>query len=189
MVWISLFTRKLVRVYELRVVMIRGQPLWPRFLPTNWVINFATLGPVGRVKRAPGTFGSLAGLLYFTVFFSPLSWWLVVLLSLPPLYLAVALCGEAEFRLGQRDPGMVVLDEFVVMPLCFLGWETLPAAPWVVFLTGFALFRLFDVTKPLGISRLQNLPGGWGVVLDDVAAAFAACASLHGVGWVYSHWF
>jgi phosphatidylglycerophosphatase A len=174
--------------------MIRGQPLWPRFLPTNWVLNFATLGPVGRIKRAPGTFGSLAGLLYFTVFFALLPWWLVLVLSLPPLYLAVALCGEAEFRLGQRDPGMVVLDEFVVMPLCFLGWQALPSewshdAPWAVFLTGFALFRLFDVSKPLGISRLQNLPGGWGVVVDDVAAALAACASLHGLGWVWSRWF
>jgi len=157
------------------------------------VLNFATLGPVGRIKRAPGTFGSLAGLLYFTVFFAPLSWWLVVVLSLPPLYLAVALCGEAEFRLGQRDPGMVVLDEFVVMPLCFLGWHFLPLewvrnGPWAVFLAGFALFRLFDISKPLGIGRLQALPGGWGVVADDVAAALAACASLHGLGWAWSHW-
>lgn len=173
--------------------MLRGQILWPRFLPTPWVVNFATVGPVGRVKKAPGTFGSLAGLLYFTVFFATLPWWVVVLLSLPALYLAVAMCGEAEFRLGQRDPGMVVLDEFVVMPLCFLGWQYLPEkwctdARWAIFLGGFALFRLFDISKPLGISRLQDLPGGWGVVADDVAAALVSCASLHALGWAWTQW-
>lgn len=173
--------------------MMRGQPVWPRLLPTAWVVNLAMLGPVGRVKRGPGTAGSAVGLLYFTVFFAWLPAWGILLASLPMLYLAVAICGEAEFRLGQRDPGGVVLDEFVVMPLCFLGWRALPGAwieqgGWIVFLAGFALFRLFDIAKPLGISRLQNLPGGWGVVADDFAAALAACATLHAAGWAWLRW-
>lgn len=177
--------------------MIRGQPVWPRFLPTSWVVNIAMLGPVGRVRRGPGTAGSFAGLLYFTVFFAPLptaqAWWLTLLMSAPMLYLAVAFCGEAEFRLGQRDPGGVVLDEFVVMPLCFLGWQWLPApwvadARWAIFLGGFALFRVYDIAKPFGISRLQNLPGGWGVVADDVAAALAACLTLHMIGYGWAQW-
>jgi phosphatidylglycerophosphatase A len=172
--------------------MIRGQPLWPKFLPTPWVVNLAMLGPLGRVRRGPGTVGSLAGLLYFVVFFATLpashAWWLTILLSLPGLYLAVAICGEAEFRLGQRDPGGVILDEFVVMPLCFIGWQWLPASwvndwPWAILLGGFGLFRFFDIAKPLGIARLQSLPGGWGVVADDFAAALASCATLHAVGW------
>ena len=53
------------------------------------------------------------------------------------------------------------------------------APPWAIFLTGFALFRLFDIVKPFGIRRLQNLPDGWGVVADDVAAALATAATLH----------
>lgn len=170
-----------------------GQPLWPRFLPTPWVVNLAMVGPVGRVRRGPGTAGSFAGLLYFTVFFAGLPWWLVILMSLPALYFAVAICGEAEFRLGQRDPGGVVLDEFVVMPLCFLAWPALPAVwvadwRWAIFLGGFAVFRLFDIAKPLGISRLQELPGGWGVVADDVAAALATCVTLHAAGWAWMTW-
>ncbi len=177
--------------------MIRGQPVWPRFLPTRWVVEMATLGPVGRVRRGPGTVGSLAGLLYFTVFFGVLppahAWWLTIVMSLPALYLAVAICGEAEFRLGQRDPGSVVLDEFVVIPLCFIGWHWLPAVwvaewRWAIFLGGFALFRFFDILKPLGIARLQSLPGGWGVVADDLAAALATCASLHLLGWGWGLW-
>jgi len=172
--------------------MIIGQPIWPRLLSSRWVVALATLGPVGKVKKAPGTWGSLAGLFYFTVFFEPLSWWLALLLTLPMLYLAVAICGEAEVRLGLRDPGMVILDEFVVMPLCFLGWQALPDlpdrwsihTPWIIFLIGFGFFRLYDITKPLGISRLQTLSSGWGVVADDVAAALATCATLHTLGWV-----
>ena len=53
--------------------MTPGQPLWPRFLPSAWVINIAMLGPVGRVRRGPGTAGSFAGLLYFTVLFAGLA--------------------------------------------------------------------------------------------------------------------
>jgi phosphatidylglycerophosphatase A len=172
--------------------MMRGQPVWPRFFPTAWVVAIATLGPVGRLRQGPGTAGAFAGLLYFTVLFAKMPGWLVVLASLPMLYLAVAFCGEAEFRLGQRDPGCIVLDEFVVMPLCFIAWSALPVEwvrqwPWAIFLGGFALFRLFDIAKPFGISRLQNLPAGWGVVADDVAAALATCATLHGLGlfWTF----
>lgn len=166
--------------------MTLSHPVWSRFLPVGLVLGLATLGPLGRRCRAPGTWGSVAGLLYFTVFYYQLSVWAALLCSLPLLYLAVGICGEAQFRLGQRDPGMVILDEFVAMPLCFLGWPALLAVapPWAIFLTGFALFRLFDIVKPFGIGALQRLPAGWGVVADDVAAALATCATLHALGWV-----
>lgn len=165
------------------------QPIWPRFLPTHLVLTLARLGPVGRRLPAPGTWGSVAGLLYFTVFFYPFGAVATLLLSVPTCYLAVALCGEAEFRLGRKDPGEVILDEFVVMPLCFLGWRSLvgPLPPWAVFLAGFALFRFFDILKPLGIRRLQDLPGGWGVVVDDVAAALVSCAVLHTAKLLWLH--
>jgi phosphatidylglycerophosphatase A len=165
------------------------QPIWPRFLPTHVVLNIARLGPIGPRLPAPGTWGSVAGMLYFTVFFYPLGAVATVLLSLVTCYFAVALCGEAEFRLARKDPGEVILDEFVVMPLCFLGWRYLvvPWPPWAVFLTGFALFRFFDILKPLGINKLQDLPGGWGVVVDDVAAALAACATMHVAKLIWLH--
>jgi len=161
------------------------QPIWPRFLPTRLVVNVATLGPIGRELKAPGTWGSLAGLLYFLLFFfdlNPVAYTLLVLIT---CYLAVAFCGEAEFRLARKDPGMVILDEFVAMPLCFIAWRALlPVAPkWAIFLAGFALFRLFDILKPLGIRKLQDLPNGWGVVIDDLAAALATCATLHLIAW------
>ena len=161
------------------------QPIWPRFLPTSTVLACATLGPIGRKLPAPGTWGSVAGLLYFTVFFFPFGVIGTIFFSAIGAYFAVALCGEAEFRLGRKDPGEVILDEFVAMPLCFIGWRQLAEGlvpnswEWVIFLVGLGLFRFFDILKPFGIRRLQDLPAGWGVVVDDVVAALAACATMH----------
>jgi len=163
-------------------------PKWPRALPTWFVVGVATLGPIGMKLPAPGTWGSLAGLLYFTVFFYPLGLVSTLLVTAVALYLAVGFCGEAAERMGRTDPGEVNLDEFVVMPLCFLGWHAVARAgwpTWAILLAGFALFRFYDILKPLGISRLQSWPAGWGIVVDDVAAALAACATLHLAAWLW----
>jgi phosphatidylglycerophosphatase A len=145
------------------------------------------------MRSAPGTWGSVAGLLYFTTFFANpegLGDVGLVLFGLVGLYFSVAICGEAEFRLGERDPGKVVLDEFVAVPLCFIGWTRFAevAPNWAVFLAGFGLFRLFDILKPFGISKLQDLPGGWGVTIDDTAAALAACATMHLAHLAWLQW-
>lgn len=165
-----------------------SQPSWPRFLPRGFVVGCARLGPLGHRLPAPGTWGSLAGLLYFGLFFQRASIGAVLIASALAGYLAVGICGEAEVRLRKKDPGEIVLDEVIAIPLCFLGWRTLPvvAPTWGVFIAGFALFRLYDILKPFGIRRLQSLPGGWGVVADDLAAALAACATLHIGAWVWT---
>ena len=165
-----------------------AQPLWPRGWPTPVVLACATLGPLGRWLPAPGTWGSLAGLLYFALFFYGASAFGNLLASMAGGYFAVALCGEAEHRLRKKDPGEIILDEFVALPLCFLGWRALAAhwPAWVLLLAGFGLFRLFDIVKPFGIRRLQSLPGGWGVVADDFAAALATCATLHVAAWLWA---
>ncbi|MEY2881178.1 MAG: hypothetical protein RLZZ15_3558 [Verrucomicrobiota bacterium] len=159
------------------------QPTWTRGWPTPLVVALATLGPIGRRLPAPGTWGSAAGLLWVAGAF----WWpqlglgCTLALVLASAYAAVAICGEAELRLGKSDPGEVILDEFVAMPLCFLGVPLAngPLPAWGVWLAGFAVFRFFDIAKPLGIRRLQALPGGWGVVVDDLAAAVATAGTLH----------
>jgi phosphatidylglycerophosphatase A len=145
------------------------------------MVPVATLGPIGRRLPAPGTWGSLAGLLYFRVFFSQTSLLENVAISAIAAVIAAFICGQAEIQLRKTDPGEVILDEFVAMPLCFLGWSMLVHRwpVWAVLLGGFALFRFFDIWKPLGIRQLQRIHGGWGVVIDDTAAALVACGVLH----------
>jgi phosphatidylglycerophosphatase A len=162
------------------------QPQWTRRLPSALVVGLATLGPVGRIPFGPGTWGTLAGVGFFVGALRHLPAAGLVGVALLLCWLAVGICGEAEVRLRQLDPGCVILDEFAVMPLCFLGWPQLAAVvpQWVVFALGFALFRVLDIAKPFGIHALQALPGGWGVVADDFAAALGTCALLHiGIGF------
>jgi phosphatidylglycerophosphatase A len=95
------------------------------------------------------------------------------------LMLAVAVCGAASRALGASDdPGAVVLDEIVVLPVVFFG---VPTITWTCLIAGYLLFRLFDVWKP-GLAReAEKLPDGWGIVADDVVAAVLAWVALRGV--------
>jgi phosphatidylglycerophosphatase A len=155
------------------------QPSWTRLLPERLVLNLATLGPLGRFP-APGTWGSLAGLIGFTVLCAPAGPAMSALLVGGLLYLGYAVCGEAELRLRKVDPPEVILDECVCMPIVlFCSWDHLATSgAWAVYLLAFGLFRLFDILKPAGIARLQRFRGGLGVVLDDFAAAIAALIIL-----------
>jgi phosphatidylglycerophosphatase A len=154
--------------------------LWVKVLPDKVVINLATLGPLGNLRPAPGTWGSLAGIVWYAIAFWNLNYLATMLFGFLSLYFAIQICWEAEIRLAMRDPGKIVLDEFVAIPFCFIGLERVvhSGIGWLVVLLGFLFFRLFDILKPFGIKRLQNYPGGIGVVVDDVAAAFATCVTL-----------
>ncbi|MDR0535204.1 MAG: phosphatidylglycerophosphatase A [Puniceicoccales bacterium] len=146
----------------------------------------ATLGPLGTKMPAPGTWGSGAGMLFYAaVLFRynnfenfPVFIGLVTFFAL----VAAGICHVAEKNIGRVDPGEVILDEFVAMPFVYFGSEAFIKESnhgWLWFFLGFALFRFFDVLKPIGINKLQRFPGGAGIVLDDLAAALAACGSLH----------
>ena len=157
---------------------------WTRLLSTPLVVNLATIGPVGRFKKAPGTWGSVVGMVFYAVFFhyaTPIGY---IFLATLCSYLSVAICDAAEKRLQMRDPGMIVLDEVVGVPFVFIGMGGQSGliaehGGWPVLLVGFALFRVFDIIKPFGIAHLQNLPGGLGCTIDDLAAGLASCLSLH----------
>jgi phosphatidylglycerophosphatase A len=141
---------------------------------------------VGRMPFAPGTFGSFAGLLWFALLLLTGHLWLYVLGTIAGLALSVWLCGVGERLLGKRDPGSVVLDEIMAMPVCFLGWVgklvsdtgSLPAPEfffsarhWLPTLGVVAAFRFFDILKPWPVRQSQALHSGLGITADDVLAA------------------
>lgn len=159
---------------------------WMAFLPSSIVLNVATIGPVGYWGKAPGTNGSIVGLLLYTVAFHGLPLMLQLVLAAVLGYVAVVFCDEAERRLFKEDPGEVILDEVVGVPLVFLGLNVTMAQTghaWAYMIVGFVLFRVFDILKPFGIDRLQNLPGGQGVVVDDLVAGLASAAILRIMLW------
>lgn len=130
----------------------------------------------GLSRFMPGTVGTLWGV--------PLAWAVAQLPSLTfqivaclvLTLLAVPVCAAAEKQLGKgKDPGCIVADEYLTLPICYLG---LPFTPWVV-LSGFVFHRIFDITKPPPIRQIQNLKGGVGIVIDDFLAALLALAANH----------
>ena len=161
---------------------------WTGFLPTRIVKGMATLGPVGYWGKAPGTNGAIAGLLWYSAFLYPIGPFPRFLLVVLFIYLAVAICGEAEKRMFKNDPKEIVLDEFVAMPVCFLGLPPLMGTQntWLFMIGGFLLFRLFDILKPMYLKKLQDLPAGLGIVADDLAAAVCTCVTLHLIYLVFS---
>ena len=76
---------------------------------------------------------------------------------------------------------MINLDEFVAMPFCF--FTTLGVYNLWGLMLGFALFRLFDISKPLFVNRLQSLEGGLGCVADDIAAGILSAVCLNAIAW------
>lgn len=164
-------------------------PIWMLFLSPKLICNIATLGPLGYGGWGPGTRGSVVGILFYTVFFYPLSPALYGVFSLLFLYLGIVFCGEAEVLMRRRDPGEIILDEFVAIPFCFIGvgWIMERYPVWLVMVCGFLLFRFFDIFKFFGIKGVQRLEGGLGIVGDDVVAALLTCICLHlgfwGWGW------
>jgi phosphatidylglycerophosphatase A len=140
---------------------------------------------LGLVPRAPGTFGSLLGPpLVWAVIHSGLSLRNQVLLALGLILLGVPICASGARTLKSEDPSAVVYDEIVAFLLVFI-WVPLTLLTAVL---GFALFRLFDIWKPWPISRVEKLPGGWGIMADDLVAALFAGAYLKfvvmGIEWL-----
>lgn len=166
----------------------RGRSLHARS-PVDWVaVIIATGFGVGFIPLGPGTFGSIVGLVIaygLISAFSPD----VLLLQNAIIVAGVVLAAagiwsgtRAEKIFDRKDASQVVIDEvcgqvitfaFIAPYLARLG----PQWRWWM-LVGFALFRAFDIFKPYPINRLQNLEGGFGVMMDDVVAGIYAAAAL-----------
>ncbi|MFN4254231.1 MAG: phosphatidylglycerophosphatase A [Saprospiraceae bacterium] len=142
----------------------------------NWAKAVATVGGAGLLPVAPGTWGAAVGAVVLLPFLGKngLDIFPILLAATAALtWFGAAVARKLEPEWGD-DPKPFVLDELVGMWVSLLG-HTLTGTN---LLLGFLLFRMFDIWKPLGIRRLENVPRGWGVMLDDVGAGLLANALL-----------
>jgi phosphatidylglycerophosphatase A len=120
----------------------------------------------GLVPFAPGTAGTLVGILIYLAL-SRLSWSLYLVFVVIITCLACYVSQQAERLFDEKDPPCIVIDEIVGFQ-----WSMFLIAPTVLHVfAGFILFRFFDILKVFPAGYFQrSLPGGWGVVMDDVVA-------------------
>lgn len=146
--------------------------------------HFLALGfGAGLAPKAPGTFGTLVGLpLFAALMLLPEASHLVVIAL---LFLAgIPICQKAGDALGVADHGSIVWDEIVAMLLVL---EFTPRT-WPWWAAVFVLFRLFDIWKPFPIRQCDaRLKGGFGVMFDDLMAAFYAIVALRVLLWLTMH--
>jgi phosphatidylglycerophosphatase A len=143
-----------------------------------WATLVATFFGAGRLHPGPGTWGSLATVLLWWL----LAWHLPPSARIPVIIVLIAVvvaigipAATLEARgCGKKDPQHVVIDEvagqLVTLIACPIVWQAL--------LAGFILFRVFDITKPPPIRRLETLPEGTGIVVDDLGAGVYGLIAL-----------
>ncbi|MBS1787605.1 MAG: phosphatidylglycerophosphatase A [Acidobacteria bacterium] len=156
---------------------------------TDWLaVIIATGGGAGFVPIAPGTWGSLVGLLIayglIVTFKSNVALLqnLLIIVSVVLGWVGIWAGTRAETVFGKKDSGQIVIDEVCGQVITFVFIAPFLAALgnqwrwWMI--PGFFLFRAFDIFKPFPINGLQSLTGGLGVMMDDIIAGIYAAVLL-----------
>jgi phosphatidylglycerophosphatase A len=124
----------------------------------------------GFLRPAPGTWGSIVGFGYAWLLLRlpNLGW--VIVVTVAGVLLSVPVCGQCARWLRSPDPGAVVLDEIACAPVALIPTfgHSLAWWHWVV---AFVLYRVLDILKPFPARQMEKLPGGWGIMFDDVVSS------------------
>ena len=143
-----------------------------------WASLVATFFGIGHLRPGPGTWGSATTVILWWLLARsiPSGWqpWVAVSLALAAILAGIPAATRVARASGRKDPQFVVIDEVAGQLI------TLVAAPiaWQSLLLGFILFRGFDIVKPWPVRRLERLPEGVGIVIDDVAAGLYGLAVM-----------
>jgi phosphatidylglycerophosphatase A len=141
--------------------------------------NIATLGFVGYMPVAPGTWGSVAGLIFAELLDLSLPVYFLVILF--GLMIGIVAADAAEEAIGEQDSGHIVVDEFIGY---LVSAYAVPRTHWHL-IAAFLLFRFFDILKPFPISRLEKrLSGGLGIMADDILAGIFANIIIKAWIWI-----
>jgi len=144
-----------------------------------WATLVATFFGAGCLKRGPGTWGSVATVLIWALASSRIPVasraWATIIAAAVVTLIGIPAATRVARAADLKDPQFIVIDEvagqLVTLIAVPLGWKT--------FLAGLILFRVFDIWKPFPIRRLEQLPEGTGIVVDDLAAGLYALAVMH----------
>jgi phosphatidylglycerophosphatase A len=153
---------------------------------TAWAWVLATWFGAGLLKPGPGTYGSIAAmLLWYGAAHGLHPAWMALAVGTALAAIAATLIGIPAATIvaresGREDPGFVVIDEVAGQWIALIAVRP----DWRHAALALVLFRLFDIWKPWPIRRLEQLPQGTGIMLDDVAAGILALA----VGLVSARW-
>ncbi|MBN1233498.1 MAG: phosphatidylglycerophosphatase A [Candidatus Coatesbacteria bacterium] len=137
---------------------------------------FSTFFGIGYIKVAPGTFGSLSASILYLILYNPRAGdesnaeFNLLVITCILFILGTVFSWIAARSLNDKDPQIIVIDEVLGMAVTYLFLpKTIP-----VIVTGFILFRLLDIIKPFPAFQAQNLPGGLGIMCDDLFAGVYA---------------
>lgn len=141
---------------------------YDRFLATGFFSGYSPF--------APGTMGALVAVVMWVIASMFISYCTMIYATAACICL-FTLCSIAPInrleKVWGEDPSRVVVDEMVGVWICLLAVpdaETFSSTYWIYTLLAFALFRLFDIWKPLGVRKMESIGGGWGVMMDDILA-------------------
>ncbi|MGL1930824.1 MAG: phosphatidylglycerophosphatase A [Desulfotalea sp.] len=149
------------------------------------IIAIATGFYSGMLPKAPGTWGSLAAIIFWLPL-RELSLLHYIYMLLGVFIVGFLVAGTAEKLMDEKDAGPIVIDEFLGM---FITLTLAPNHP-VAWFMGFVFFRIFDIWKPYPVSWLDTkLHGGMGIMLDDVAAGIYALICLQISWFFFGHFF
>jgi phosphatidylglycerophosphatase A len=145
----------------------------------SWATLVTTFFGAGRLRPGPGTWGSLATVLVWAL----ATWripaasraWATIIAAAVVTLIGIPAATLVARSSGLKDPQFVVIDEVAGQLVALIA---VPLA-WKTFLAGFILFRVFDIWKPFPIRRLERLPAGTGIVVDDLGAGLYALAVMH----------
>jgi len=133
----------------------------------------ATFLGVGYFPVAPGSVTSLIVVLLYKFYLYKLAWPHYLLIVFLIFLAGVFASTRYSSELNRKDPRKIVIDEATGQLLVFFRMSEM-SQDWLFLLAGFLLFRFFDIIKPYPIRKVETLPKGWGIMMDDIVAAVYA---------------